>query len=114
MNSPKTALQLPRNVIAFLCAHIDHVVKLKLVLYLHQNLGRGPSMATTSHVLGVSASQVRDMANELAADGLLRVSDDQLELVPTIDDRLTLADLAAWYAIDSRLVIDILRAIRPA
>jgi hypothetical protein len=52
------------------------------------------------------------MANELAAERLVAVTESQLELAPpTIDDRLAIADLATWYARDRNLVYDVLREL---
>lgn len=103
---------LPRSVIAFLRAHVDHIVKLRLLLVLHAAPGTTISLQSAARELEIPRRQVRDMANELADDGLVRVSLDQLELAPsTIDDRLAIADLATWYSRDRALVLDVLRAL---
>jgi DNA-binding IclR family transcriptional regulator len=107
-----TFTPLPRSVVAFLHAHVDHVVKLKFLLVLHGAPGANLSFQRAARDLDVPKAQVRDMANELADDGLVRVSLDRLELSPSsIDDRLAISDLASWYARDRTLVLDVLRAM---
>jgi len=103
--------QLPRSVIAFLRTHVDHVIKLRFLLALHGAPGGIISIHVAARELDLPKAQVRDMANELAEDGLVRVSPDAIELVPSIDDRLAIADLASWYARDRSLVLDVLRAM---
>ena len=103
---------LPRSVIAFLRSHIDHVVKLKFLVLLHGAPSGTLSVGIAARTLDVPRRQVRDMANELADDQLVRVSTDQLELAPSaIEDRLAIADLAHWYAHDRTVVFDVLRAL---
>lgn len=103
---------LPRSVISFLRAHVDHVVKLRFLLLLHAAPSGTSTVKVMALALDVSKSQVRDMANELVDDGLLRVAADKLELAPTsIDDRLALAELAEAYARDRRSVLELLAVI---
>ena len=67
---------------------------------------------TAARTLDIPKSQIRGMANELADDGLVRVSAEFLELAPaSIDDRLAIADLAVWCAHDPALILDVLRAL---
>ena len=107
-----TPNQLPSSVVAFLRAHVDHIVKLKFLLALHGAPSCTVSVPNVAHVLDIPKNQVRDMANELAEAGLLRISAEQLELTPpSIDDRLAISDLATWYVRDRKLVLDVLRAL---
>jgi hypothetical protein len=104
--------KLPMSVIAFLRAHVDHVVKLRFLVTLHGAPGGTTSVALLARALDVPKSQVRDMASELADDNLVRVSTDYLELTPpSIADRLAIADLASWYARDRSAIYDVLRAL---
>ena len=104
--------KLPTSVIALLRAHVDHLVKLRFLIVLHSAPGGSSSISLVAPALDVSRSQVRDMANELADDGLVRVSTDSLELAPSsIDERLAIADLATWYERDRSRVLDVLRAL---
>ena len=104
--------ELPKSVVAFLRTHVDHIVKLKFLVTLHSAPGGTTSVSLIARALDVPKSQVRDMANELADDKIVRVSTDYLELAPTsIDDRLAIADLASWYERDRSLVVDVLRAL---
>ncbi len=108
-----TSMPLPRSVIAFVREHVDHVVKLQFLLTMHSAPNGTTSMRAMAHTLDVPKSQVRDMANELVDEGLLRISAEQLELAPTtIDDRLALADLADSYARDRESVLELLRMLR--
>jgi hypothetical protein len=108
----KEASKLPSSVVAFMRAHVDHVGTLKLLVTLHSAPGGTTSVALAAAALDLSKSQVRDMANELADDNLVRVTTDYLELAPTsIADRLAIADLASWYERDRNLVLDVLRAL---
>jgi len=104
--------KLPMSVVAFMRAHVDHVVKLRFLVTLHSAPGGTTSVALAARELDVPKSQVRDMANELAHDELVRVSTDYLEPAPTtIDDRLAIADLASWNERDRDLVLDVLRVL---
>ena len=103
---------LPRGVVAFLREHVDHVVKLRFLLVMHDAPSGMSSVPFAARALEVPKSQVRDMANELADDGLLRVSADRLELAPkSISDRLAIADLATWYAQDRGVILEVLRVL---
>ena len=103
---------LPRSVILFLRAHVDHPVKLRFLLMLHAAPNGTATLKAMALALDVPKSQVRDMANELVDDGLLRVAADKVELAPTtIDDRLALAELAEAYARDRRAVLELLAAM---
>jgi hypothetical protein len=64
-----------------------------------------------SRLLDVPKGQVRDMANELVDQGVMRVSADQLELALSIESRLALSDLASWYTRDRGAVLAALRAL---
>lgn len=102
----------PRGVVSFLREHVDHVVKLRFLLVLHGAPSGMSSVPIAARALEVPKSQVRDMANELANDGLLRISADQLELAPrSIEDRLAIADLATWYAQDRAVILEVLRVL---
>jgi hypothetical protein len=102
---------LPKHVISFLVAHVDHRVKLDLVLFLHRVSAVTPMWIAASE-LELSKAQVRDMADELARDGLVRVEGDRFELAPrTIDDRLAILDLATWYTLDRGRILDVLRTL---
>lgn len=93
-------------------AHVDHVVKLRFILFLHGAPSGATSINIAARSLDLPKSQIRDMANELAAEHLVQVAENQLELAPpSIDDRLAIADLASWYARDRALVFDVLREL---
>jgi DNA-binding IclR family transcriptional regulator len=103
---------VPRSVVLFMRAHVDHVVKLQFLLMLHAAPNGTATVRAMALALGVPKAQVRDMANELVDDGLLRVSADELELAPaSIDDRLAVADLAETYARDRSAVLELLAAM---
>lgn len=104
--------QLPRSALSFLRTHVDHVVKLRFLLFLHSAPNGTSTIGSAARALQVSKRQVRDMADELAGDRLLRVTDETLELAPaSIEDRLAIADLADSYSQDRNLVLDALRAL---
>jgi DNA-binding IclR family transcriptional regulator len=110
-----TPAQLPRSVIGFLRAYVDHIEKLKLLLALYRAAGRTVSVYTVARELDLPRLQVRDMANELADDGLVCVAGDELELAPTSKaDRLAIADLATAYAERRHVIHDTLRELRRA
>jgi hypothetical protein len=101
---------LPKHVISFLVAHVDHRVKLDFVLLLHRVSATPLSIAASK--LDLPKAQVRDMADELAREGLVRIDGDRLELAPlTIDDRLAILDLATWYTLDRGRILDVLRTL---
>jgi hypothetical protein len=107
-----TSMALPRNVIAFVHDHVDHVIKLDFILSLHWAPGGSASISLVARELDISKSQVRDMAHELVEAGLARVSKDRLELAPTsLDDRVAIADLASWSVRARSIVLDLLRAL---
>ena len=109
---PQMISNLPPSVVAFLRAHVDHVVKLRLLVTLHNAPRATSSISFVARALHVTRSQVRDMANELADDGLVRISMDDVELAPTSsDDRLAIADLTTWYERDRAQVLDVLRVL---
>ena len=104
--------QLPTSVIAFLRSHVDHLVKLELLLVLHGAPSGTTSVPIVARELDVPKRQVRDMANELVEEDLVRVSSDRIELAPrSIDDRLAIADLATWYVRDREVIVDVLKAL---
>jgi DNA-binding GntR family transcriptional regulator len=108
----QTESHIPRSVIAFLRDHVDHAVKLRLLVLLHaapDATSRVPSLAS---ILDASRAQVRDMANELAADGLVRVSGDEVQLAPaSIDQRLAIAEVARSYASNRPALLSLLEVI---
>ncbi len=85
-----------------------------LMLLVHRAPSGTVSVAVAARLIDVSINQTRRIAAELADRGLVRVSRaDQVELtVPSIEDRLALADLSAWYIQDRALVLDALMALR--
>lgn len=105
-------MTLPHSLISFIRTHVDHLPKLQLLLLLHGSPTGQTSFTALARLLDISKAQARDMANELAADELVRVSDHVVEFVPVrIDDRLAVAELAHWYRHDRRGVHDLLRAL---
>lgn len=103
---------LPRSVIAFLNQHVDHVVKLELLLAVHAAPGSTTTIPIAARQLDVSKSQVRAMADELADEGLLRVSSNCLVLAPTrVEDRWAITDLAITYHRRRDLVLQVLRTL---
>jgi hypothetical protein len=103
---------LPRSVISFLRSYVDHIVKLRFLLVMHRAPSQVTSVPMAARELEVPKSQVRDMANELAEDGLVRISADRLELAPrSIEDRLAISDLAFWYTRDRAVLHEVLRAL---
>lgn len=110
-----TSVPLPRSVISFVRVHVDHVVKLQFLLGVHSAPNGTTSISAIARILDVPKAQVRDMANELAGEGVLRVSAERVELTPrTIDERLALADLADAYARNREAVLDLLKMLRRA
>ncbi len=106
-------MPLPRSVVSFVRAHVDHVVKLQFLLVMHSAPNGTTSMRAMAQTLDVPKAQVRDMANELVDEGLLRISAEQLELAPrTIDERLALSDLADSYARDRDAVLELVQTAR--
>jgi DNA-binding IclR family transcriptional regulator len=104
--------QLSKSVIGFLRSYVDHIEKLKLLLVLHRAAQGTISVHVAARQLDLTRRQVRDMADELADDGLVRVSGNELELAPTsIDDRLAIADLATSYDQHRHLLLDTLREL---
>jgi DNA-binding IclR family transcriptional regulator len=98
--------------VSFLRRHVDHVVKLKFLVAMHSAPSGTTTVSLVARSLDVPKSQIRDMASELAEEGLLRVSSEQLELAPrSIDDRLALAELADWYVRDRSVVLSALQAL---
>lgn len=107
-----SAAHLPRSVVAFLSQHVDHVIKLELLLTVHAAPGSITTVPLAARQLDVSKSQIRAMADELADEGLLRVSSDRLELAPTkVEDRWAISDLASSYQRDRDLVLHVLEAL---
>jgi DNA-binding IclR family transcriptional regulator len=107
-----TPADLPRAVVTFLRTHVDHVVKLKFLVAMHSAPSGTTTISFVARSLDVPKAQVRDMANELAEEGLLRVSSEQLELAPhSIDERLALAELADWYVRNRSAVLDAMHAL---
>lgn len=101
---------LPNHLVAFLAAHIDHRVKLDLLLFL-QRVGTTPVWIAATE-LSVSKDQIRDMGRELARAGILRVEGDRLEVAPrTVEDRLAILDLVTWYTLDRTRIFQILRTL---
>ena len=104
---------LPRSVISFVRAHVDHEVKLRFLLALHSAPNGSSNVKSMAHALDVPKAQVRDMANELIDEGLLRMAAEQLELAPaSIEERLALAELADSYAQNRGAVLELLAALR--
>ena len=104
---------LPRAVISFLRAHVDHVVKLRFLLAMHSAPNGTATVKAIAQALDVPKAQVRDMASELVDEGLLRMAAEQLELAPaSIEERLALAELADSYARNRGAVLEVLHALR--
>jgi hypothetical protein len=107
-----TPADLPRNVVTFLRTHVDHSIKLRFLLALHSAPSGATSLSLFARAVDVPKNQIRDMAHELAADVLVRVSHEQIELAPmAIEDRLAIADLVDWYRRDRDTVMGALRAL---
>ena len=105
-------MELPRSLISFIRNHVDHVGKLRLLLLLHGSPTGQTTFTALARLLDISRAQARDMANELASDDLVRVSEHVVEFTPSlIDDRLAVAELAHWYARDPTCVHELLRAL---
>ena len=106
--------RLPLSVVGFLRTYVDSLEKLMLLLVVHRAPSGGVSVPVAARLVDVSILHARSLAAELADRGLVRVSKaEQIELtVPTIEDRLALADLAVWYMQDRALVLDALVALR--
>lgn len=101
-----------KHVVAFLNDHVDHVVKLELLLAVHAAPSATTTIPTAARLLDVSRSQVRAMADELEEKGVLRVTSDRIELAPaSIDVRLAVSDLASIYHRDREGVLDVLRSL---
>jgi hypothetical protein len=90
---------------------VDHVVKLKFLLAMHSAQNGTSTVALLSRALEVSKGQVRDMANELIDERLLRRADDELELTLNIEERMALANLASLYTRDRGAVLQLLQAL---
>jgi DNA-binding IclR family transcriptional regulator len=102
---------LPSSVVSFLRAHVDHVVKLRFLLAMHASPTSTSTVSLVSRSLDIPKSQVRDMANELVEERLLRATDDVLELALNIEERLALSDLATCYTRDRAAVLSALRGM---
>jgi DNA-binding IclR family transcriptional regulator len=101
-----------RNVVEFLNMHVDHVVKLELLLAVHAAPSATTTIPTAARLLDISRGQVRAMADELAEEGVLRVSSDRIELAPaSVEVRLAVSDLASIYHRDRQGVLDVLKAL---
>jgi len=102
------------SVVGFLRTYVDSLEKLMLLLLVHRAANGTVSVPVAASLVDVSINQARSIAAELADRGLVRVSSaDQIELtVPSIEDRLALADLSAWYIQDRAIVLDALVALR--
>lgn len=101
-----------RSVVAFLNRHVDHVVKLEFLLAVYGAPSATTTVPTAARQLDIPRGQVRAMADELAQDGVLRVSSDRIELAPTsVETRCAISDLASAYHRDRQVVLDVLRAL---
>lgn len=105
--------QLPSSVVGFLRAYVDSLEKLMLLLLVHRAPSGTVSVPIAARLVNIPVSQARSIAGQLAEHGLVRVSrPESIELtVPSIDDRLALADLAVWYEQRRAIVLDALVAI---
>ncbi|MBL9017069.1 MAG: hypothetical protein JNL83_22980 [Myxococcales bacterium] len=104
---------IPKSVIDFVQTYVDDVVELRLLVTLHGAPDGTQTVQRIALDLDLPAAQVRDAADDLVGDGLIRASSDQLQLAPSsISDRLALADLAGLYAADRAAVLGLLAAIR--
>jgi hypothetical protein len=79
-------------------------------------LHEAPTAMTCVHIaartLETPNSEIRNIANELAAAGLVRVTADLLELEPTsIEGRLAIVELAEWHAQERECILNVLRAL---
>jgi hypothetical protein len=102
----------PRSALAFIREHVDHAVKLRFIILLHESPSATISVETAARTLRIPNDRIREMGKELAAERLVRVTTDTLELAPaSIDDRLAIADLAEWFARDRTGVLDALRSL---
>jgi DNA-binding IclR family transcriptional regulator len=107
-----TPADLPRSVLGFLREHVDHVVKLRFLLVLHSAPSGTTTFGLVARAIDVPKRQIRDMANELLEEGLVRVSAEHIELAPrSIDDRLAISDLADCYAKKRDAVMEAMRAL---
>jgi hypothetical protein len=96
---------------SFVVAHVDHRLKLDLILLLHRRPGSIPVWIVASD-LELTKAQVREMATQLARDGIVQLAGDKLELAPNSPElRLTIVDLATWCTIDRARVLHVLRML---
>lgn len=100
-----------RDAIAFLNLHVDHVVKLELVLNVHSSPSSTTTVVAIARELDVSRNQVRSMAQELADHGVVSLSSDRVQLTSSVAERCAIADLAQAYRRDPAIVQDLLRAM---
>ncbi|GEM_PF-5056663 len=104
--------QVSRNVVAFLNKHVDHVVKLEFLLAVHAAPSATTTVPMAARQLDIPRGQVRTMADELAQDGVLRISSDRIELAPSsVETRWAISDLASIYGRDRQLVLDVLKSL---
>jgi hypothetical protein len=103
---------IPRSVVAFLNEHVDHVVKLEFLLVVHAAPQSTTTVPDAARSLDVSRQQIRAMAEELATEGILRVSANFIELAPReLEDRWAIADLAHTYRGNREVVLEVLRGL---
>ncbi len=90
--------------------YVDSLEKLMLLLLVHRAPSGTMSMVIAARLVNIPVSQARSIVGELAARGLVRITQpEQVELtVPSIEDRLALADLALWYEQNRAVVLDAL------
>lgn len=98
---------LPSSVIGFLRNYVTSVDKLRLLLVLHGAPSRTIAVPTAATRLNVPPAELRSMAADLAAHGLLRISAaGLLELAAAaLEDRLALLELATCYERDRAFVL---------
>ncbi len=105
--------QLSRSAVTFVREHVDHVVKLQFLLGIHGAPDYASDVSSMARLLDVPKAQVRDMANELVGEGLLRVESDSLALTPrTVDDWVALSDLHSLYRRNQGAVLELLRVLQ--
>jgi hypothetical protein len=109
-----TTERVPAGIVGFLNTYVESHEMLMLLLLVHRSPGNTVSVAVASRIADLPIAEVRTLARELADRQLVRVSGypELIELtVPSIHDRLALADLATWYEHNRTIVLEVLVAI---
>ncbi len=106
--------RLPASVVGFMKTYIDSLEMLMLLLLVHRAPSGTISVPIAARLVDIPIAETRAIARALADRALVRLS-SQPELIeltlPSIDDRLALADLASCYEENRAVVLDALVAI---